>query len=89
MQITYLKTFSKDLDKLKNKQVARKLKKVLLEINDAESINALTSAEKLQGSNNAYRIRIGAYRLGFYQQKGRVEIARFLPRKDIYKYFPK
>jgi mRNA interferase RelE/StbE len=44
---------------------------------------------KLEGYKNAYRIRIEEFRIGAFIEGKTVELARFLPRKDIYKYFPK
>jgi len=42
-----------------------------------------------EGHPTAYRIRIQNYRVGIFQEGETVEFARILPRKDIYKYFPK
>jgi mRNA interferase RelE/StbE len=42
----------------------------------------------MSGHPEAYRIRIGDYRLGFYYTENQIEIARFLKRNDIYKVFP-
>jgi len=84
MQLIYLKAFSKDIDKLKNKQVSKCLLDVISEISKANNIQEINNLAKLEGYKNAYRIRIGAFIEGNI-----VELARFLPRKDIYKYFPK
>lgn len=88
MQVIYLKRFSKDLDKLKSRKTAIALFKVVNEIKNAESINTIPHLEKLSGYKNAYRIRINAFRLGIFIEGSRVELARFLHRKDIYRYFP-
>jgi mRNA interferase RelE/StbE len=89
MQIIFLKVFSKDLDKIKNKQISKSLLDVISEIRKAENIREINNLVKLEGYKNAYRIRIGEYRLGTFIEGNTVELARFLPRKDIYKYFPK
>lgn len=44
--------------------------------------------KKLTGFKNAYRIRMGEYRIGFVFENGTIELIRILGRKDIYKYFP-
>jgi mRNA-degrading endonuclease RelE of RelBE toxin-antitoxin system len=44
--------------------------------------------KKLKGDENAYRIRIGDYRLGIFFDGETVIFARVLHRKDIYRYFP-
>jgi mRNA interferase RelE/StbE len=89
MQVIYLKAFSKDIDKLKNKQVSKNLLDVISEIKEANNIQEINNLVKLEGHKNAYRIRIGEYRIGAFIEGNIVELARFLPRKDIYKYFPK
>ena len=89
MRIIFLKAFSKDLDKLKNKQVSKSLLDVISEIKKANKIQEISKMVKLKGYKNAYRIKIGEYRLGAFIEGDIVELARFLPRRDIYKYFPK
>lgn len=89
MQIIYLKAFSKDIDKLRNKEVSKSLLGVISEIKKAKNIQEINNLEKLKGYKNAYRIRIREYRIGIFIEGNTVEFARFLPRKDIYKYFPK
>lgn len=86
MQLIYLKAFSKDLDKLKNKQISKSLLDL---ISEAKNIKEISNLEKLKGYKNAYRIKIQNYRLGAFIEGNKIEFARFLPRKDIYKYFPK
>ncbi|HAO10876.1 MAG TPA: plasmid stabilization protein, partial [Planktothrix sp. UBA8407] len=44
--------------------------------------------KKLKGDDNAYRLRVGDYRIGFYFDGETVTFARVLHRKDIYRYFP-
>jgi len=46
-------------------------------------------AEKLAGAHNAYKIRIGNYRIGFYKEGDTIVLSRVLNRKEIYRYFPK
>ena len=89
MQIIFLKAFSNDLDKLKNKQVSQSLLDIISEIKKANSIQEINNLVKLQGYKNAYRVRIGEYRLGAFIEGNTVELAGLLPRKDIYRYFPK
>ena len=89
MQVIYLRAFSKDIDKLKNKQVSKSLLDVISEIKKSDNIQEINNLVKLEGYKNAYRIRVGEYRIGAFIEGNTVELARFLPRKDIYRYFPK
>ena len=42
----------------------------------------------MTGFPNAFRIRLGNYRIGIVRNGVAIEFVRFLDRKDIYKYFP-
>ena len=43
---------------------------------------------KITGFKNAYRIKLADYRIGFFFEKGIIEFARIMHRKEIYKFFP-
>ncbi|MGL4377778.1 MAG: type II toxin-antitoxin system RelE family toxin [Microcoleaceae cyanobacterium] len=42
----------------------------------------------MKGDDNAYRLRVGDYRIGFYFDDETITFVRVLHRKDIYRYFP-
>jgi mRNA-degrading endonuclease RelE of RelBE toxin-antitoxin system len=42
----------------------------------------------MTGYKNAYRIRLGNYRIGFLMIADELILNRVLYRKDIYDYFP-
>jgi mRNA-degrading endonuclease RelE of RelBE toxin-antitoxin system len=88
MQLEILRLFRKDLLKLSNKAVAKKLKQIIFAIENAESFKDLPATKKLKGHQFAYRIRIQNYRLGLFIEDDVVQLARILPGKDIYTYFP-
>lgn len=88
MQVIYLNSFSKDVDKIKTLKTKAELLQVIDQIKAAEKISMLLHIKKIKGSKGFYRIRIGDYRLGFIYENHTVTLVRFLSRKDIYKYFP-
>lgn len=88
MNIMYLTSISKDVKKLKDEKTKNKLKEVIAKVKVAKTIRDITSVKKLSGHPQAYRIRVGEYRLGFYLENGIVLLARFVKRNDIYKLFP-
>ncbi|MEH1829111.1 MAG: type II toxin-antitoxin system RelE/ParE family toxin [Nostoc sp.] len=49
----------------------------------------MPNLKKLQGYENAYRIRVGDYRIGIIFDGETVLFQRVLHRKDIYRYFAK
>lgn len=88
MKIKIERTFSKDIKKLKNKEINLKIYNILNEIKAIENLNDFKNIKKLKNSNNAYRIRLGEYRIGLEYYDNYIIFVRFLHRKDIYKYFP-
>jgi mRNA interferase RelE/StbE len=80
------KSFEKDAKSLPV-DIQLKIKEIILHIQSSplSEINA----EKLSGYKNAYRIRLGNYRIGFYKEGDAIVLSRILDRKEIYRYFPK
>ena len=87
MNIEIRKSFEKDAAKLPA-AIQVQLAQIIENIIAANKLSELASCKKLTGFKNAYRIRIGSYRLGFFFENETAELVRILNRKDIYKYFP-
>jgi mRNA-degrading endonuclease RelE of RelBE toxin-antitoxin system len=88
MKVEFLKSFSRDLDSISSKSVKQSLVRIIELLEEADDLNKIQNIKKLKGFRNAYRIRIGDYRLGFFLDGSSIQLARFLHRKDIYKIFP-
>ncbi len=88
MDLLFLKSFSKDLDKLKDKKVKDDLLLIIEEMKLASVLSEIKNVKKLKGFKNYYRIRVGDHRLGFSYDDQTISFVRFLLRKDIYKFFP-
>ena len=88
MLVTVKKSFNKDIEKIKDKKLALKIQEILDSLQNVETITAFSNTKKIKGSANAYRIRIGDYRLGFFLNENKVELTVFAHRKDMYKFFP-
>lgn len=88
MEVEYLKNFMKDLQKLNDVTLKKQLFDVINDFKLADNLNNLSNIKKLKGHPEAYRTRIGKYRLGFYFNGKTIEMARFVKREDIYKLFP-
>lgn len=88
MRTVFLRKFSKDLDKIDNRSLLETIADTIewVENNDASII--IPNLKKLVGYKNAYRIRIGDFRIGVFIEGDAVEFARVLHRKDIYDVFP-
>ncbi len=88
MIITFDRSFSKWIGKVKNQKVKDLTIEFIGQMEHARAIEDLSSIKKLKGSKIAYRKRIGDYRIGFEHQKGKVHFVIIGHRKDIYKNFP-
>jgi mRNA interferase RelE/StbE len=88
MKVEFLTKFNKDLDKIYLAHVKHAVAKAIVEVETAQNIQQVGNVKKLKGTKTAYRIRIGDYRIGFYYERGIVQFARVVHRKDIYKVFP-
>ncbi len=88
MKIVFLKSFLKDIKKIKEPKTARTIEQLILDLKSANSLDELKNIKRLKGYSLAYRIKTGNYRLGIYKESNHIELARFLKREDIYKVFP-
>ncbi len=89
MEVIYLKSFEKDLKKIKDKKIKKDLKQLIFKIKNAKKIEELSQVKKIQGYSISYRIKLKNYRLGIYKvNSNSIELVRFIKREDIYKAFP-
>jgi mRNA interferase RelE/StbE len=88
MKVEFLEKFYDDLENINSQPVRDSLKDVIRHVISATKPQEIKHIKKLRGQKNAYRIRMGDYRIGVYIEKSIVEFARIVHRKDIYKVFP-
>ncbi len=88
MKILFRETFGKDLLKVKDGKIKKTVKEIIIKIENSDKLTDVSGVKFLKGSKNAYRIRIGNYRLGFFYNDNTIDFSRFLHRKEIYKKFP-
>lgn len=90
MKFSIEKSFDRDVDRIQDKKVLKKLRTFISMIEDAKTIHDISNVKKIEGYKSYYRIKIGDYRLGLEASSVKeVTLLRFLNRKDIYRYFPK
>lgn len=88
MEVVFLRHFSKDIEKLPN-LIRKKVAAIIIQVEQAETLETIPHCKKLKGHPHAWRIRVGDYRIGFYYPPNNaVEMARVVHRKDIYRIFP-
>lgn len=88
MNISYSKNFNKSLSKLSNKKLAEEVLTVIKLVKESATLASIPNLKKLKGYQNAYRIRIGDYRIGLFAESDSLFFAVFDHRKGIYKNFP-
>lgn len=84
------KSFDRDIDRIKDQKLLKRLRNLISMIENAESIRKIAHIKKIEGYDLFYRIKIGDYRLGMEALSDKeVVLIRFLHRKEIYRYFPR
>jgi mRNA interferase RelE/StbE len=90
MIVSFEKSFIKDISKLTDKSLKKKLAGVIETLEAADSLNSIKNLKKLTGYKSYYRIRISDYRLGLeLKDDGSLLLIAIAHRKDIYNNFPK
>ena len=87
MHTAFKNSFFRDAKKMPV-ALRAELADLITTIEGSPSLKDIPNLKKLKGHSAAYRIRIGNYRLCFFFENDTVTIVRFLPRKDVYRFFP-
>jgi len=53
-----------------------------------QNLSEVNNIKKLKGEDNAYRVRVGEYRVGFTLVDNTITFTRVLHRREFYRYFP-
>jgi len=88
MELEFRDSFLKDIQRIRETAVKKKIAAVISTSRKAASLHDLKNVKKLEGSDAYYRIRVGNYRIGVKLQDKTLIFIRCLHRKDIYRYFP-
>lgn len=87
MKVEFRKSFEKDLGKIQDGDLLARIKNVIEEVENAETLLDISNTKKLKADGNYYRTRVGSYRVGFNENEGVVTFVRVLHRKEMYRYF--
>jgi mRNA interferase RelE/StbE len=89
MNVNYLPSFIKELKDLRSTPYFKPINTLVFEeIPKLSGLTDIKNLKKLQGYENAYRIKVGDYRIGVIFQAGTITFCRVMHRKEIYRYFP-
>ena len=89
MKVIVDTSFEKDLKNILDRNVKHSIADCIEQIQQVTKLSDIANCKKLKGSTNAYRIRIGDYRIGFIFENNTVDLIRFLHRSKIYDFFPR
>jgi len=88
MNIKVRSKFNKQIKSIQDTKLKLKILSIIEELEQKNSLDQIRNIKKLKGSENAFSIKIGNYRLGFFDEEECIELAVFAHRKDIYRLFP-
>lgn len=88
MEVEYTASFLRDLKAIKVKDILKKVKSLIVELENASKLNDIKNVKYIVNSKIYYRIRINDYRIGLKYENNKVTLIRCLERKKIYKKFP-
>lgn len=70
MKTKYLPSFIKDLKRLKSNSIYLRIKHLVMsEIPNNQDFMTIANVKKIKGDDNAYGIRMGDYRIGFFLRR--------------------
>jgi mRNA interferase RelE/StbE len=89
MNVEFDKSFEKSLSKVHDQNILRRIKRIIIQLENATSLSTIHNLLKLTGYSTYYRLRIGDYRIGIEMiNKTTVRFIIIANRKDINKVFP-
>jgi len=88
VRVDFRKSFSRDLKKIKDKNLLQQVRATIEEVEAAPNLDMISNLKQLKGEGEYFRIKIGSYRIGLKLENDILIFIRFLHRKDIYRYFP-
>jgi len=88
VKVSFKKSFTKDLKKIKDTALLQQVAKAIEDVEQSTSLQKVSNLKHLRGGTDYFRIRIGDHRIGLKQEGETLVFVRFLHRKEIYRYFP-
>jgi len=78
MKTAFRKSFTRDLKKVKDKDILDRVRKAIEDVEAADNVQEIGNLKKMSGTICFYRIRIGDYRIGISIEDEIVEFVRCL-----------
>jgi mRNA interferase RelE/StbE len=88
MKVAFRKSFTRDLEKVKDQAVLERVRQSILLAESADGPQHVEGLRKLSGTETFFKIGVGDYRIGVVIEGDVIEFVRCLPRRDLYRFFP-
>ncbi|MYA62054.1 MAG: hypothetical protein F4X94_05720 [Dehalococcoidia bacterium] len=88
MEVRYKSSFDRDLKRIRDHNLFRRVERKIREIKAADSLSDISGIEKIRSRENYYRIRIGGYRLYLTREYGAAVLRGIDHRGRAYRSFP-
>ena len=89
MKLEPRRAFIRDMRRIRNTDMRRRVERKLAELQNAENITEVSQVSRVKSeARRRYRVRVGDYRIGVTLEGDMAILDRILPRDDIYRRFP-
>ena len=88
MRSAFRASFQRDLKRVRSERILAAIRQAILDVEAAAHWSDVAAIKKIEGTANAFRIRLEDYRIGLFIENDLAEFVRVLPRRDIYRKFP-
>lgn len=88
MNVRYESSFARDLKRIKDANLRKRIEALILRLEAASDLSEIDGVKKLKDASDAFRLRMGDYRVGFLLRDRDIILVRFLDRKEVYRHFP-
>ena len=88
MNTRFKPLFFRHLKKITDKALKEEVAQAIQSVEKAGEKKDIPGLKKLKGYKIYYRIKVGNYRIGVTIEDDTVTFVAFMPRKDVYKFFP-
>jgi mRNA interferase RelE/StbE len=88
MNVIVSPKFQKDLDRINDENLEDNVIVLIEFLYSINKLSEISNLKKMKGFKNAFRIRLGDYRVGFLFENNAIQLSRIAHRKNIYDIFP-
>jgi mRNA interferase RelE/StbE len=88
MNVIVSPKFQKDLDIINDENLEDNVIVLIEFLYSINTLSEISNLKKMKGFKNAFRIRLGDYRVGFLFENNAIQLSRIAHRKNIYDIFP-